>query len=50
MTRNESKKERNPDWTRDELILALDYYFDCEGRPQKEGIEALSKTLNSMDI
>ena len=43
------KKERNPNWTRDELILALDYYFDCEGRPQNEGIQALSKILNSMN-
>lgn len=43
------KKERNPDWTRDELILALDYYFDCEGRPQNEGVKALSKILNSMN-
>lgn len=39
---------KNPKWSRDELILALDYYLDCKGRPQKEGIRELSNLLNRM--
>lgn len=44
---------RNPDWTRDELILALDL-FVREGRkqlePQHPKVIELSKTLNSLGI
>jgi 5-methylcytosine-specific restriction enzyme A len=44
---------RNPDWTRDELILALDLYFRFDRKQlvakNPEVIE-LSKTLNLMQI
>lgn len=38
----------NPDWTRDEVVLALDLYFDCNGSiPSKSDarVVALSKLL-----
>jgi len=43
----------NPNWTRDETILALDLYFDCEGRipsPTDPRIIELSETLNRLPI
>jgi len=44
---------RNPDWTRDELILALDLYFRFDRKQldakNPEVIE-LSKTLNLLQI
>ena len=40
-----SRKTRNPDWTRDELILALDLYFDHptpdQNRPEVIALSAL---------
>jgi 5-methylcytosine-specific restriction protein A len=41
---------RNPDWTRDELILALDLYKQSGGNPAKNGKEVveLSETLNAL--
>jgi 5-methylcytosine-specific restriction protein A len=48
---SEPASERNPNWTRDELILALDLYRRHQGNPpsksSKEVIE-LSKLLNKM--
>jgi predicted HNH restriction endonuclease len=44
-------RRRNPDWVRDELILALDMYLRCAGKPPPKGsseIEDLSKTLNRL--
>lgn len=43
--------ERNPPWTRDELILALNLYVQHEGNPpgkQSPEITSLSDTLNAM--
>lgn len=42
---------RNPDWTRDELILALDLYFSNEAVPPgkgSQGVIHLSEILNTM--
>jgi len=46
---------RNPTWSRDELILALDLYFRLGGRPASvpknhPGIVRLSDTLNQLPI
>ena len=44
---------RNPKWTRDELILALDLYFRCPpSKTNKDNNEviALSDLLNSLPI
>jgi 5-methylcytosine-specific restriction enzyme A len=43
--------ERNPNWSRDELILALDLYVRFQGNPPGKGSEeiiALSSILNQM--
>jgi len=43
----------NPDWTRDEVILALDLYLDCDGRvPGAEDprVVALSRLLQNLPI
>lgn len=42
------EKTRNPAWTRDELILALDLYKRFAGNPPKDGKDTveLSQTLN----
>lgn len=46
-----STPSRNPNWTRDELIVALSFYLACDGNPpgktSKEIIE-LSETLNQL--
>lgn len=44
------EKTRNPAWTRDELILALDLYKRHSGNPAKDGadIVELSRTLNAL--
>lgn len=48
---DEPKKARNPAWTRDELILALEYYLD---NPQgshdgsEDGVKRLSKEINEV--
>jgi hypothetical protein len=48
----ETKNEvRNPDWNRDELILALDAYVRWNGNPPSKTsveIEALSKVMNDL--
>jgi len=44
---------RNPPWTKDELILALDLYFKLESLPSNEDhpdIIALSRLLNKLPI
>ena len=43
---------KNPKWTRDELILALDLYFRCptSRRPDNPEIIALSNLLKSLPI
>lgn len=44
---------RNPKWTRDELILALDLYFRCDPLKTNKSdpeIIALSDLLNSLPI
>jgi 5-methylcytosine-specific restriction enzyme A len=44
-------KPRNPNWTRDELIIALRLYMDWEGNPPGKGskeIIGLSETLNKL--
>ena len=48
---NGSKSLRNPNWTRDELIVALNFYFECGGCPpskSSEGIKNLSNTISSL--
>lgn len=43
----------NPDWTRDEVILALELFHDCKGHvpgPTDERILALSELLRSLPI
>jgi 5-methylcytosine-specific restriction protein A len=45
------KAGRNPDWTRDELILSLDLYVRFKGNPPGKGsaeIIGLSETLNQL--
>ncbi|NIM95043.1 MAG: HNH endonuclease [Anaerolineales bacterium] len=47
------KVVRNPNWTRDELILALDLYFQPERgwkTPDDERVIELSKALNRLSI
>jgi hypothetical protein len=44
-------RPRNPDWVRDELILALDMYLRYAGYPPRKGsaeIDELSETLNRL--
>ena len=44
---------RNPKWTNDEHILALNLYFDSDGRmldPSDEKVIELSNLLNSLPI
>ena len=44
-------RPRNPDWVRDELILALDIYLRYAGNPPRKGsaeIDELSETLNRL--
>lgn len=43
-------KTKNPSWTRDELILALDYYFQNNGKVSKasESLKELSDNLNKL--
>jgi 5-methylcytosine-specific restriction enzyme A len=45
-----TKGHGNPNWTREEIILALDLYFDCEGRiPSAEDprVRELSEVLRA---
>lgn len=45
--------QRNPDWTRDELILALDLYFRADPRTTNKGdarIAELSSLLNLLPV
>lgn len=45
-----TKGHGNPNWTRDEVILALDLYFDCQGRVPRSTdskVQALSRLLRS---
>jgi 5-methylcytosine-specific restriction protein A len=45
--------KRNPNWTREELILALDLYFRCDVAgtgPDDPEIVALSELLNRLPI
>ncbi len=45
--------ERNPDWTRDELILALDLYFRepaARGSKTHPAVIELSELLNTLPI
>ncbi len=47
----EVEKTRNPTWTRDELILTLDFYFRFRGNPPSKTsseIVNLSNILNEM--
>jgi 5-methylcytosine-specific restriction enzyme A len=47
----ESQEARNPTWSRDELILTLDLYFQFKGNPPgktSENILELSDLLNKM--
>lgn len=49
----ENSKKRNPTWSRDELILALDLYFDCYPSipsPSNSKIIELSNILNNLNI
>jgi 5-methylcytosine-specific restriction protein A len=46
-----TKGHGNPDWGRDETILALDLYFECDGRIPSEDdprVHNLSKLLRAM--
>lgn len=48
----DAASKRNPTWTRDELILALDFYVECQGNPPaKDSVEIknLSQMLNELD-
>ena len=45
-------KTQNPDWTFDELVLALDCYIKHQGRPPSQSskeIEVLSRTINLLN-
>ncbi|WP_232209699.1 HNH endonuclease [Rhodobacter ferrooxidans] len=47
----ELRKERNPNWTRDELILALDYYLQHPGESHDDsspGVTSLSQQINAL--
>lgn len=47
----EQESKRNPTWSRDELILTLDFYFRFKGNPpakESSEIKALSELLNRM--
>jgi 5-methylcytosine-specific restriction protein A len=47
-----SAPQRNPDWTRDELILALDFYLRHRPNPPGQGskeVTQLSQTLNQLN-
>jgi 5-methylcytosine-specific restriction protein A len=51
--RVEKEQAKNPDWTRDELILALDLYFrepSARGNKSHPEIVKLSRLLNSLQI
>ena len=51
--RADEMPERNPDWTRDELILALDVYVrvpEARGREAHPAVVALSEVLNRLPI
>lgn len=53
MTMAVTKGHGNPNWSRDEVILALDLYFRCEGKiPSKKDprVVELSKILNSLPL
>lgn len=44
-------KERNPDWTRDELLVALDYYLRHPGEthgPEKAHVATLTQTIGKV--
>lgn len=48
-----TKGHGNPDWTRDEIILALDLYFQCSGivpGPADPQVVALSQVIRSLPI
>jgi len=48
-----TKGQGNPNWTRDETILALDLYFQFEGKipgPKHEKVVELSRILNTLPI
>lgn len=47
----EKAKKRNPDWTRDELLLALDYYFRHPGEahdPEKPSVQELTGQIGQV--
>jgi 5-methylcytosine-specific restriction protein A len=47
----EKAKKRNPDWTRDELLLALDYYFRHPGEahdPEKPSVQELTVQIGQV--
>jgi 5-methylcytosine-specific restriction protein A len=49
----DGERQRNPAWTRDELILALDLYFQCGQRVLDDSdsrVIELSEVLNSLPI
>jgi 5-methylcytosine-specific restriction protein A len=49
---SEINEAKNPPWSRDELILALNLYVASKGNPpgkNSEGVVALSNLLNQMD-
>lgn len=46
----EEVRQRNPDWSYDELILALDLYIRYNSKPPQEEIAELSVLLRSMAI
>lgn len=51
MTNEEASKRRNPAWTRDELLVALDYYFRHPGEshdPGKASVEELTLQIGQV--
>src|ERR1700730_1506795 len=48
----DTRQTRNPPWSRDELILALNLYVASKGNPpgkNSQGVVELSNLLNQMD-
>jgi hypothetical protein len=48
----DTRQTRNPPWSRDELVLALNLYVASKGNPpgkSSQGVVELSNLLNQMD-
>ena len=41
----DAEGKRNPTWTRDELILTLDFYVQCQGNPPAKDAKPIKEPL-----